>query len=68
MPKREDDTYRNAMYNGHPPACTCADCNRRRLAGIARRKSVERSLFSWIIIGAVVLVIIMFVLWWGSRA
>ncbi|AQU03760.1 MAG: hypothetical protein LLF82_000558 [Dehalococcoides mccartyi] len=65
---REDDTYRNAMYNGHPPACTCVDCTRRRLAGNARRKSVERSLFSWIIIGAVVLVIIMFVLWWGSRA
>jgi len=56
------------MYNGHPPACTCVDCTRRRLAGNARRKSVERSLFSWIIIGAVVLVIIMFVLWWGSRA
>lgn len=28
---REDETYRAARYGGHPPYCTCVDCNRRRL-------------------------------------
>ncbi len=38
---REDETYRRVRYGGHPPACTCADCTRRRLSrgrgrGVAR--------------------------------
>ncbi|MCD6453321.1 MAG: hypothetical protein J7K77_03440, partial [Dehalococcoidales bacterium] len=31
MPKREDETARQVFYGGHPPACTCAECTKRRL-------------------------------------
>ena len=23
---REEDTIRNNLYNGHPPACSCVNC------------------------------------------
>lgn len=31
MPKREDETFRQIRYGGHPPGCTCAECTERRL-------------------------------------
>ncbi len=27
MPKREDESYRQIFHNGHPPGCTCPECN-----------------------------------------
>jgi len=31
MPKREDETFRQIRYGGHPPGCTCAECTEKRL-------------------------------------
>lgn len=46
MPKREDDTLRNVLYGGHPPACNCAECTKRRLKtyrkGSRRKQAVGR--------------------------
>lgn len=35
---REDETIRRELYGGHPPACTCVDCQRKRLEKEKRRK------------------------------
>jgi hypothetical protein len=47
MAKREDEYYRQEYYGGHPPACTCVKCTRRRLAGIERGRSAEKT---WLLV------------------
>jgi|GEM_PF-865586 len=43
MSKREDEYYRQNYYGGHPPACTCVKCTRKRLAGLKRERSSEKT-------------------------
>jgi hypothetical protein len=31
MPKREDETFINVTYHGHPPNCTCTICSELRM-------------------------------------
>ena len=31
MSRREDDTVINILYNGHPPACSCVECAKKRI-------------------------------------
>ena len=38
MPRRSDDTLREAEYGGHPPTCTCVECVQRRLTRFSNEK------------------------------
>lgn len=45
MPHRADESVRQELYNGHPPYCTCVECQKRRLQR-SRRKTLWRKLIN----------------------
>ncbi|MCX5999548.1 MAG: hypothetical protein NTU41_08165 [Chloroflexi bacterium] len=51
MPSRADESLRQQLYGGHPPACTCVACERRRLAKLNRKprwKQVLGKILPWV--------------------
>jgi hypothetical protein len=50
MPMREDETLRKELYGGHPPACTCVACTRRRISKMRRPlwKRIIGRIIPWI--------------------
>jgi len=50
MPKREDESFRQIRYGGHPPGCTCAECVERRLKRLKKAKKPSKlRLSNWLI-------------------
>jgi len=50
MPKREDDTFRQIRYGGHPPGCTCTECTERRLKKLKNvKKTAKHRIPKWVI-------------------
>jgi len=56
MPKREDETFRQIRYGGHPPGCTCAECTDKRLGKLKkeavknkRKRTTNYKIQNWLI-------------------